>query len=522
MVVISLKPLLAVASSAAAALLILFFGNRIKENVREAITITASLCQAAIVCSMVSGVLEGRIYVFSLWKIASGVELAFRVDSAGMVFACIASCLWIVTSIYSIGYMRCHHEKNQTGYFAAFASCISASAGIAFASNLVTFFIFYEMLTLSTYPLVTHYRDEKAKASGRRYLVHMLISGQLFFAAIVAVYAIYGTCDFKAGGFIAEGSMGQGFMLVLFLMMVCGGLVKSGVMPLHSWLPAAMVAPTPVSALLHAVAVVKAGVFCVLRIVCFVFGPQSSAWCGGTDILAWAAVATMIVSSFIAMRKDNLKARLAFSTIGQLSYIVMGIAVLAEYSILGAVYHIVAHAFMKITLFMCAGAVYVTTGKSEISSMRGLVRRMPLTCICFAAASLGIAGLPLFAGFISKLNIMKGAFMAGKPFFALVLVASAMLALTYLIPVVRIMFGGMESGERMENDGREGETCAERKTAAVSMVKPETSLMMLVPIVVTVSVSILLGIMPDALLHLYEMASITAEEIITGGGAIAG
>ena len=367
--------------------------------------------------------------------------------------------------------------------------------------------MFYEMLTVATYPLVAHYRDDKAKASGRKYLAYTLISGQLFFAAIAAVYVIYGTCDFRAGGFIEPGSLSGGLMLLLFFFMIGGGAVKAGVMPLHGWLPAAMVAPTPVSALLHAVAVVKAGAFCVLRVVCYVFGPDTVSGCGADKILAWFAVATILLSSFVAMRKDNLKARLAFSTIGQLSYIVLGISVLAPYSIAGAMFHIVAHAFLKITLFMCAGAIYVTAGLSEISTMGGLAKRMPVTCTCFALASVGIAGLPLLAGFVSKFNIIRGALLMGKPIFAAVLVAAALLALSYLIPVVRIFFG--KGGQQAACSGHTVHTGYTDAAAA-----------MLVPIAITAAVSLVLGVMPDAGPHLYDLAVIAAEAIAGGGGAI--
>ncbi|MDD6815795.1 MAG: proton-conducting transporter membrane subunit, partial [Firmicutes bacterium] len=387
MIIESMRPALAAAIPLLAAALILVFGNRVKPNVREAVTLIAAVSMAAVIFSMVPAVLAGNRYASDLWQLADGLTLSLRTDAAGMVFACIASGLWILTSVYSIGYVRGHHEKNQTGYFSAFAVCLGSAAGIALAANLLTFFVFYEMLTVATYPLVVHYRDEKAKASGRKYLAYTLISGQLFFAAIVWVYARYGTLDFTPGGFIEAGSMGKGLMALLFLMMILGGTVKAGVMPLHGWLPSAMVAPTPVSALLHAVAVVKAGAFCVLRVVCYVFGPASATWCGGAAALSWFAAATILLSSLVAMRQDNLKARLAFSTVGQLSYIVLGISVLAPYSIAGAIFHIVAHAFLKITLFMSAGAIFVTTGLSEISAMKGLAKRMPVTFTCFTVTS---------------------------------------------------------------------------------------------------------------------------------------
>lgn len=503
MIILSLRPALAVAAPLIAALIILFFGNRIKPNAREAVTMTASAVMASIVFSMVPGVLKGEVYVSELWRIVDGITLTLKTDSAGMVFACVASALWIITSIYSIGYMRGHHEKNQTGYFSAFAVCIASAIGISLSSNLITFFIFYEMLTIATYPLVAHYRDDKAKFSGRKYLAYTLISGQIFFAAIVWVYVQYGTLDFKAGGFIEAGSMNPTLMSIMFFMMIIGGAVKAGVMPLHGWLPSAMVAPTPVSALLHAVAVVKAGAFCVLRVVCYVFGPESASWCGSSAILSWFAVFTIIVSSLIAMRQDNLKARLAFSTVGQLSYIILGISLLSVYSITGALFHIVAHAFLKITLFMCAGAIFVITGLSEISTMKGLSKKMPVTSVCFAISSLGIAGLPLMAGFISKFNILEGAMAVNKVFAIIVLLAAALLAISYLIPVVKVFFC------------KQGDTVTDGLSDAVHT---KASITMVAPIICTVVISLILGFVPDAGPHLYEMAQNAAKSITGEGG----
>lgn len=516
----SLRSAAAVGVCLLAAGLILLFGNRLHRNLREGMTIAAAVCAAGLVFSMTPAVLDGQVYEAQLWQIAEGVELAFRTDAAGMVFACIASFLWVLTSFYSIGYMRGHHEQNQTGYFAAFAVCVGAALGIALAANLMTFFIFYEMLTVATYPLVAHYRNDAAKKSGRKYLAYTLISGQLFFAAICAVYVICGTGDFTPGGFLAEtagGGLPSGAVLcLLFLMMIVGGAVKAGVMPLHSWLPSAMVAPTPVSALLHAVAVVKAGAFCVLRVVCYVFGPQLSIACGGAQVLAWAAALTIIVSSFIALRKDNLKARLAFSTVGQLSYIVMGICVCAQASIAGALFHMAAHAFLKITLFMCAGAIFVTTGLSEISSMRGLARRMPVTMACFAIASLGIAGLPLMAGFVSKFNLIRGILAMGQPFFAVVLVAAALLALSYLLPVVQIVFAkgaGADGCPLLPAADAHGHTYPVQGDAALAM---------RIPLMLTTMVAVLLGCMPNAGPKLYALAQMAAAAVTEGGGGLAG
>ncbi len=488
------RPLCAVLVSMIAAGLIYVLGEHIHRNLREAITLIASVLKIVLVYSLIPAALAGTEVRLELFRIVKGVSFALSVDPAGMVFACVASTLWLLTSIYSIGYMRGHGEKNQTGYFAAFAMCLSSATGLCFASNLLTFFVFYEILTVSTYPLVVHYRDDEGIASGRKYLAYTLISGQIFFAAIVIVYSVSGTTEFTPGGFLDAKMLPAPWALIVFFMMVGAGIVKAGVMPLHSWLPAAMVAPTPVSALLHAVAVVKAGAFCTLRVVLYVFGPELAKSCGGAKALAWMAVFTIIVSSFIAMRKTNLKARLAFSTVGQLSYIVLGICILTPFSTAGALYHIVAHAFMKITLFMVAGAVFVTTHKKDITEMVGIGRRMPFTMGAFALASIGIAGFPFFAGFVSKANIIFGAVEAGQPLYVATLIASALLALAYLMPVVLVSFKKeVENPEFMEFG--------------------EADLRMLLPLLMAAILSVLLGIWPNMGLHLFDLSLMAGNSI---------
>ena len=490
------RPLCAVLVSLCASGLIYVLGEHVHRNLREGITLSAAVIKIILVYSLIPAALAGNEVKLELFRIVQGVSFALSVDPAGMVFACVAATLWLLTSVYSIGYMRGHGEENQTGYFAAFAMCLSAATGLCFAANLLTFFIFFEVLTVATYPLVVHYRDDEAVASGRKYLAYTLISGQIFFAAIVIVYAVSGTMDFKPGGFLTADMLPMPWALIVFFMMVGAGIVKAGVMPLHSWLPAAMVAPTPVSALLHAVAVVKAGAFCTLRVVLYVFGPELAKDCGGAQLLAWMAVFTIIVSSFIAMRKTNLKARLAFSTVGQLSYIVLGICILTPFSTAGALYHIVAHAFMKITLFMAAGAIFVTTHKKDITEMVGLGRRMPVTMGAFAAASIGIAGFPFFAGFVSKANIIFGAVEAGQPLFVATLIASALLALAYLMPVVLIAFKKEVDNPDFREFG-------------------EANPRMLVPLVLAAVLSAVLGIAPNLGLHLFDLSLMAGNSIFS-------
>jgi multicomponent Na+:H+ antiporter subunit D len=495
-----LRPLWAVLISAVAALLILFSDK--KPNLRETWTIIAAVAKLAIVASMLPAVLSGTVIQTAPLKIAYGIELYLKADAFGMLFALLASGLWLITSFYSIGYMRGCKETHQTGYFASFALSLSATMGIAFAGNLLTFFIFYEVLTLATYPLVVHKRNGEAVDAGRKYLAYNIIAAQLMLIAIVWAYVISGTSDFASGGFLA-GTASLSSLRILFILMIAGPIVKAAVMPLHEWLPAAMVAPTPVSALLHAVAVVKAGAFGVLRIVGYVFGPELLSQMGVLAVLSWFAAATIIISSLIAMRQDNLKRRLAFSTIGQLSYCVLGASIGTPLAILGAMFHMVAHAFMKIVLFFCAGAIHVTAHKDNISEMKGIGRKMPLTMAAFAISSFGIAGLPPLVGFLSKWNLALGAIEGGQAIFIAILIASALLSATYLIPVAQMAFF-----TRKEEFNKFG----------------ETRLDMLIPILLCVGIVLVLGLFPDAFANFYELAVMSSQEVtksvsvILGGG----
>ncbi len=501
--ILSMRPLWAVCISMTAAALIMILGDKVRPDIRESLTFGAAGLKALCVFSMVPAVASGESFRITLFSLTDGIDFALQADSLGILFACVASGLWIVTSVYSVGYMRGHQEKNQTGYFAAFAMCLCGAIGICFAANLLTFFVFYEILTVATYPLVVHYRDDKGKRAGRRYLIYTLTSGQLFFAGILCIYFWCGTTDFVPGGFVFPHLDG-GKAVVIFFLLIVGGAVKAGVMPLHSWLPGAMVAPTPVSALLHAVAVVKAGAFCVIRIVCYTYGPDLCQKLELDHVLCWFAAVTIIVASLIAMQKDNLKARLAYSTVGQLSYIVLGVGIMSPLSVTGAIYHIVAHAVMKITLFMCAGAIFVTAHQSEVSAMRGIGRRMPVTMCCFGVASLGIAGLPFAAGFVSKTGIIAGAAAAGRPIYIAVLIASALLSLTYLVPVVYLAFSGKNVNPAyLSYDGKS--------------LRGEAGKLMLIPLMVTAAVSVLLGVAPDLGAGLLSFAGEAAREIFEGG-----
>ena len=426
------------------------FAAHRRPNVREAVTIATAVAKFGIVAAMLPGVLDGETYVFSSGEFVAGIEFVLRADPLGMLFAFLASLLWIVTSFYSIGYMRGLSEHGQTRYFASFAASLSATMGIAFAGNLVTIFLFYELLSVATYPLVAHDETDEARSAGRKYLAYTMFGGGvLVLAGTVLVFWLAGTVTFTPGGIegLAEvANSNESIVQVAYLLLAVGFGVKAGLMPLHQWLPVAMVAPTPVSGLLHAVAVVKSGAFGVARVTLDVFGPEVAYQIGmGVAISALAAF-TLLAASFIAIRKDHLKQRLAYSTVSQLSYIVLGLGIFGWYGLIGALLHIPAHAFMKLTLFFCAGAIHVETHTDYISEMAGIGKRMPVVLGAFALAAAGMAGIPLFAGFVSKYYLLIGGIEMGAAFtpigyyLAGALLVSGVLNVAYFWPVVYTAF----------------------------------------------------------------------------------
>lgn len=379
--VISIRPLLAVAVPGLAALAILLLNNR--EKLRDVVSPMAAIAMFAIVASMAPTVLAGGTIDLRLFEILPGIDFAFRVDALGMVFATVSSLLWIVAAIYSIGYMRHLNEHAQTRFFACFASSLAAAAGGAFAANLFTLVVFYEVLSLVTYPLVYHHEDEEAWTGSRRYLVYLMgASKSALLAALALTYHIAGSLDFVAGGLLAGVNASAALLTVVYFCYLFG-FAKAAVMPMHAWLPAAMVAPTPVSALLHAVAVVKMGVFCVLRVVFDVFGTRLVDGLGLGIATAYLVSFTILMASVYALTRDDLKARLAYSTVSQLSYIVLGVVLLSPVAMVGGIIHIAAHAFSKITLFFCAGSIYCASGKRNVSDMAGIGRRLPWTMGAF-------------------------------------------------------------------------------------------------------------------------------------------
>lgn len=488
----SFLPIAAIIVSFIAFLLIIVFRNR--PNIREAVTILASIGKFGIVFSMLGSVLEGRYPEAQLFSLSPGIGLALRVDEAGIIFALLASILWIVTSFYSIGYMRGLSEGRQTRFYASFALCLSSTIGLAFSANLLTFYLFYEVLTVATYPLVTHKGDEESLRAGRKYLAYLITGGIILLAAIIYTYQVAGTLDFVAGGLL-PGGVGPAQIAVLSSLFFIGFAFKAAIIPMHSWLPAAMVAPTPVSALLHAVAVVKAGVFGFVRAVGFVIGPEKLAEIGAGGIMAAVAAVTIIIASLLAFRQDNLKLRLAYSTVAHLSYIVLGLSLFSAAAWTGALLHIVAHGIMKITLFFCAGAIYVKTGLANISQLDGIGRKMPWTMAAFTICAMGLAGMPPVIGFVSKFFIVQGSFESGQAVFGAILLFSGLLNAGYFFPIVYRAFF---------------------KNAGSSRGVSEGSALMVVPIVITAALSLLVFLFPDGIFHFFELAENVAAQF--GGG----
>lgn len=496
MEITSIKPLLAVLASLICAFLIVL--SRKHKNVREFWTILASVIKFLIVFSMIPVILRGDTLVYEVISILPEIPFKFRVDAFGLFFGVLASFLWILTSFYSIGYMRSLKEHSQTRYFACFAIALSSTVGIAFAANLFTLFIFYEILTLSVYPLVIHKETTEARRAGIKYLVYTLSGGVVLLLAIILTYSFTGTLEFANNGFLA-GKASKEMLQLLFVIFIIGFGVKSTIMPLHSWLPTVMIAPTPVSALLHAVAVVKVGIFGVVRVIYFVFGLDLMSELGLGIPLAYFVSFTIIVASMFALVQDNLKRRLAYSTISQLSYIILGAALLTPSGLMGGILHIAHHAFMKITLFFCAGAIYVVTHKKNISEMNGIGRKMPITMLMFFIAVLGMCGFPPICGFISKWYLLLGSMEANQLPLVIVLLTSALLNVAYFFPIIFVAFF---------------------KKADKGSEFKEAPIFILLPLTLTAIISIMIGIWPEAPYMFFQIADVVAKDVGLIGGVI--
>ena len=456
-----------------------------KPNLREACSLLAAVVLFGLVVSLVPDVRAGRTLHYTVFALLPGLSVSLRADALSMIFAGAASALWVLTVFYSAGYMRGLGEHAQTRFNTCFALAIFGAIGCAFADNLLTLYLFYEIVSITTYPLVAHHQDEEGYESGKKYLTYLTTAAKgLILPAMVLIYVLSGTLDFAPNATVGilPAGVHNGVIVILYVCCLLG-FAKNAVMPLHNWLPSAMVAPTPVSALLHAVAVVKAGVFSTVRVMLYVFGVNTMSRLHLGLPTAYFVSITILVGSVVALSKDDLKARLAYSTVSQLSYIILGVALLTPVGVAGGLFHIAAHAFAKITLFFCAGAIYVATHKKKISDMHGLGRAMPFTFGAFGLAALSMIGAPPVGGFISKLYLLVGALDAGSIGIVVVLVVSALLNAAYFAPVVyHAFFSPAPAGDAGHH-------------------YREAPLAMLIPLCLTAAISVLLGLFPGVFMH---------------------
>ncbi|MBI5234301.1 MAG: monovalent cation/H+ antiporter subunit D family protein [Deltaproteobacteria bacterium] len=482
--IISIRPFLAVLVSAVAVALII--ASRKKPNLREGWSFLAAFIKFGLVLSMAPTILAGGTIEYTVAAVLPGIEIKFRVDALGLFFATTASSLWIITTAYSIGYMRTLNEHAQTRYFSCFAIALCSAIGVAFAANLFTLYLFYEILSIMTYPLVAHHEDKEAFEGGKKYLVYLVGAAKTFLlAGIIITYMVTGTLDFKEGG-IFTSEMSAAIVTIAYVCFIAG-FAKAGIMPLHNWLPSAMVAPTPVSGLLHAVAVVKVGVFSIVRVIFHVFGIDTMAFFNLGLPTAFFVSFTIILASIIALTKDDLKARLAYSTVSQLSYVILGVTLLAPSGMLGGVLHIANHAFSKITLFFCAGSIYISSNIKKISMLGGVGRRMPYTMAAFTIGAFSMIGVPAFAGFTSKWYMALGTLEAQSAPLLFVLLTSTILNAAYFLPVIFTAFFGKP-----------------HEDVNLDEIK-ESPKFVIIPIMITAIFSVILGIYPDYFVTLAKM-----------------
>jgi len=489
----SLLPPLVLLTSLSTAVFIFMLGED-RRRLRTVLNLTGALVNLGLVSFMLWGVFHEQEYEFRL-PLLPGIDLLLWADAFAMLFSTLSALLWLVTTLYAIGYLE--GSKHRSRFFGFFSLCVASTLGVAMAGNLITFFIFYELLTLSTYPLVVHKGSSKALAAGNVYLRYTLGGGAVLLIGIGWMYAVAGPLDFTQGGALAALGMERHATLsLIFLLLILGFGVKAALVPLHGWLPLAMVAPAPVSALLHAVAVVKAGAFGIVRVVYDVYGVTFAHALGVTQVLAILAAVTIIWGSLRALVQDDLKRRLAYSTVSQVSYIALGVAIAGPIATIGGIVHLVHQGLMKITLFFCAGNLAEMLGIAKISQMDGCGRRLPGTMLAFTLAAFGMIGAPPLAGFISKWYLGLGGLEAGQGWVIYILIASTLLNAAYFLPILyRAWFCPAPA-----------QWPKERKSG-----RWETDWLLLVPPLITAALSLLAGLLAGAPFSPLEWAALIAK-----------
>jgi multicomponent Na+:H+ antiporter subunit D len=460
---------------------VIFFLGEESHRLRTTLNLVGAILKIAFVMVLLAGVFAGRSFEWS-WEMAPGVVLALGADANSVLFVTLSSVLWLLTTIYAVGYLE--EASNRSRFFGFFSLCVTSTVGIALAANLITFLIFYELLTISTYPLVVHRGTAKAMRGGIVYLAYTIGGGAVLLAAVAWLYSLAGSVPFVERGAVSAVVATHPFELkIIFFMLVAGFGVKAALVPLHGWLPKAMVAPAPVSSLLHAVAVVKAGAFGIVRVVYDVYGVETAQQLGVLRPLAFVAAFTIVYGSLRALFQDELKKRLAYSTVSQVSYITLGTAIFGPIATIGGIVHLVHQGIMKITLFFCAGNYAETLGIHRVTEMNGVGRRMPWTTLAFAVGSLGMIGVPPLAGYVSKFYLKEGGIAAGEDWVPLVLAISSLLNAAYFLPILyRAWFLKPEPEWPAERDfGRW-----------------ETNWMLLLPPLLTAAMVLLAGVFADS------------------------
>jgi multicomponent Na+:H+ antiporter subunit D len=421
-------------------------------RIRTALNIGAAIVKLILVSIMFWGVFHDRSYE-TRFAFVPGLDLVLRVDPISLLFVSLSAGLWLVTTIYAIGYLDLEDLLHRSRFFGFFSLCVTATMGIALAGNLITFIIFYEMLTLATYPLVVHREDPKSVAAGRTYLLYTLTGGVVLLVGVVWMHLLAGPAEFTTGGALAHLAGTRRVELVAIFVLLVGGLgVKAALVPLHGWLPTAMIAPAPVSALLHAVAVVKAGVYGIVRVVYDLYGLELTEELELLTPLAVLASVTILYGSLRALTQDELKRRLAFSTISQVAYVVLGTAIFGPLATIGGLVHLMHQGIMKVTLFFCAGNLAEALEVRKVSEMDGVGRRMPLTMAAFTVAAFGMIGVPPIAGFVSKWYLGLGGLTAGYPWVVAVLVTSSLLNAAYFLPPIYAAWFKLPTGPWHERE----------------------------------------------------------------------
>jgi multicomponent Na+:H+ antiporter subunit D len=499
-------PLLVLGSSLVTGVLI-FLLREEQQRTRTALNLAGSTIKLVLVAVMVGATMQGLALEARL-PFLPGIDLVFRADFFALLFASLSAILWLLTTIYAIGYLE--GSPHRSRFFGFFSLCVTATLGIALAGNLVTFFVFYEMLTVVTYPLVVHRGTGRALTAGRTYLLYTLFGGTLFLAGAAWLSTLAGAADFVTGGFVRELLALHRLELILIFALLIGGLaVKAAIVPFHGWLPEAMVAPAPVSALLHAVAVVKAGAFGIIRVVYDVFGIDVAFGLGVLTPLAIAAGFTIVYGSVRALAQDDLKRRLAFSTVSQLSYITIGVAVIGPLATTGGIVHLIHQGIMKITLFLCAGVVAETLGVHRISQMSGVGRRLPITMGAFTLAAFGMIGVPPLAGFVSKWYLGAGALQAGQGWVLGVIAVSSVLNAMYFLPIVHVAF--FRPAPASWPGPEHGHGHGDEPTARRGLL--EAHWMLVVPAVATAALSLGAGLLAGLPFGPLGLATMAAEAV---------